>query len=118
MCELKINFKENAMSISERIKDWLDNYKKYVTIMATLSDKELAKKLDLVYIQMDRTEQQSNDAGSTELLEVWHQQIIEARIYKVENEIPDAPKEIELTIADIETFVSKTPQERQLSLSF
>ena len=36
------------MSIAILIKDCIDKNEKYVAIMATLTDKELAKKLDLV----------------------------------------------------------------------
>ena len=105
------------MSISIRIKDCIDNHEKYVAIMATLPDKELAKKLDLVHIQSELAEKTEN-TGSLELLEVWHQQIIEARIYKAENNIPDAPNEIELAIADIETFVSKAEERQEVMSDF
>ena len=74
------------MSISIRIKDCIDNNEKYVVIMASLPDKELAKKLSLVHIQMELAEKKRNTA-SLELLEIWHHQIIEARIYKAENKI-------------------------------
>ena len=97
------------MSIAIRIKDCIDKHDKYVAIMATLPDKELAKKLDLVHIQSELAEKTKN-TGSLELLEVWHQQIIEARIYKAENKIADVPNEIELTIADIEIIVVKSEQ--------
>jgi hypothetical protein len=105
------------MSIALRIKDCIDNHERYVAIMAKLSDKELAKKLDLVHIQSQIAEQTQN-AGSLELLEIWHHQIIEARIYKAENEIPDAPNEIELAITDIETFVSKTEERQEIVNEF
>ncbi len=105
------------MSIALRIKDCIDNHEKYVAIMATLPDKELAKKLDLVHIQSALAEQTKN-TGSLELLEVWHHQIIEARIYKAENKIPDAPNEIELAIADIETFTSKTEEREEILKEF
>lgn len=105
------------MSIAIRIKDCIDNHEKYVAIMATLPDKELAKKLELVHIQMEIAEQKKNTA-SLELLEVWHHQIIEARIYKAENEIADAPNEIELAIADIETFVAKVEQRQDTLTEF
>lgn len=103
------------MSITARIKDCIDNHEKYVATLAALPDKELAKKLDLVHLQSEIAEQTKNTA-SLELLEIWHHQIIEARIYKAENAIPDAPNEIELAIADIETFVGKT-EERQEKLN-
>ena len=81
--------------------------------MTTLPDKELAKKLELVHIQMELAEQKKNTA-SLELLEIWHHQIIEARIYKAANEIPDAPNEIEHVIANIETIVAKTEKRQNL----
>lgn len=105
------------MSIAVRIKDCIDNYDKYVALMATLPDKELAKKLDLVYIQSDIA-MQTNNTGSLELLEVWRTQIIDARIYKMDNNIPDAPNEIESAIADIETFVSKTEERQDILTEF
>jgi len=97
------------MSIILRIKDCIDNQEKYVAVMAALPDKELAKKLDLVHIQMEIAEQNKN-FEAIELLEIWRLQIIEARIYKADNKIPDQPSEIELAIADIETIISKTEE--------
>lgn len=105
------------MSIALRIKDCIDNHEKYVALMATMPDKELAKKLDLVHIQSEIAEK-TNNTGSMDLLEVWHHQIIEARIYKAENNIPDAPNEIELAISDIETFVTKTEDRQEILNDF
>lgn len=105
------------MSIIVRIKDCIDNHERYVAIMAALPDKELAKKLDLVHIQSEIAEQTKNTA-SLELLEIWHHQIIEARIYKAENSIPDAANEMELAIADIETFVGKTEERQEMLNDF
>lgn len=105
------------MSITARIKDCIDNHEKYVAIMAALPDKELAKKLDLVHIQSEIAEQ-TNNTASLELLEIWHHQIIEARIYKAENSIPDAANEMELAIADIETFVGKTEERQEMLNDF
>ena len=44
------------MSIAIRIKDCIDNHERYVAMMATLPDRELAKKLELVYIQSEIAE--------------------------------------------------------------
>src|SRR5688572_29780456 len=90
----------------ERIEDCRVNHDRYVSVMTGVSDHELSKKLNLVHIQMEVAEKIKN-TSSLELLEVWRQQIIEARILKAENQIPDQPSEIELAIADIETFVAK-----------
>jgi len=105
------------MSIAIRIKDCIDNYEKYVAIMATLPDKELAIKLDLVHIQSEIA-YKTNNTGSLELLEIWRTQIIDARIYKMDNNIPDASNEIEEAIADIETFVSKTEDRQEILNDF
>jgi hypothetical protein len=105
------------MSTALRIQDCISNHEKYVAIMATLPDKELAKKLNLVHIQSEIAERTKN-TGSLELLEIWHQQIIAARIYKAENEIADAPNEIGLAIAAIETFVTKTEHSQKIMIDF
>ena len=104
------------MSISIRIKDCIDNHERYVAIMASMPDKELAKKINMVHIQMELAEKKRN-TSSLELLEIWHHQIIEARIFKAENKIPDAPNEIELAIADIETFVNKSENRSEILTS-
>jgi len=105
------------MSLSIRIKDCLDNHEAYVATLTTMPDKELAKKLDLVHIQMEIAEQKTNTAA-LELLEIWHHQIIEARIFKAENRIADAPNEMELAIADIETVEAQSEQRQEILKDF
>ncbi|MBI2967322.1 MAG: hypothetical protein HYY40_05855 [Bacteroidetes bacterium] len=108
------------MSISVRIKDCIDNHDKYVEILATKSDKELAKRLNLVHIQMELADKAlpagkaGKNTGSLELLEIWRTQIIEARIYKAENNIADVPSEIELAIADMETQIAKAEERQEI----
>jgi hypothetical protein len=55
----------------------------------------------------------NNITSSIELLEIWWRQVVEARILKEENNIPDAPNEIEMAIADIETIVIKSAERRE-----
>jgi hypothetical protein len=101
------------MSIDTRIQNCIDNHDEYVAKMATMPDKELIKKLDLVHIQSQIAEQTKN-IGSLELLEVWRTQIIEARILKAENNIPDALNEIEIAVADIETTVALAEERQEI----
>jgi hypothetical protein len=101
------------LSIATRIKDCIDKHDEYVAILAAFSDKELIKKLELVHIQSEIAEQTKN-TGSLQLLEVWRAQIIEARILKAENNVPDAPNEIELAIADIETTLAKAGKRQEI----
>lgn len=99
------------MSSHIRIQEAIDNAEANINYMATLPDNVLAEKLDTVHLQMELAEQKRN-TNALELLEIWRSQIIDARTYKAENNIPDAPNEIELAIADIETTVAKA-EERQ-----
>lgn len=101
------------MSKELRLKEAIDNAEANVLFLAGLPDKELSNRLDLVHIQMELAEQKRN-SDSLELLEVWRSQIIEARIYKAENSIDDAPNEIEIAIADIETVVAKAEERQEI----
>ncbi len=60
----------------------------------------------------------THNTGSLELLEIWRTQIIDARIYKMDNNIPDAPNEIEEASADIKTFASKTEERQEILTDF
>ena len=94
------------MSNDVRVQLVLDNWDNYVAQLATLPDKELSKKLDIINIQAVIAEKR-NIVSSSELLEIWWRQVVEARTYKAENNIRDAPNEIKLAIADIETMKAK-----------
>ena len=100
------------MSKELRLKVAVDNAEENILYLAGLPDKELSKRLDIIHIQSELAMQTKN-FDSLELLKVWRIQVIEARIYKAENEIPDTPNEIELAIADIETVFAKA-EERQI----
>ena len=91
-----------AFQIREAIENWEAN----VEILATLPDKELVVKLDLVHIQTTLAEEKNNTAA-IELLEIWRSQIIAARIYKAENNIADAPNDLKQSIASIESIILK-----------
>ena len=101
------------MSKEIQIREALENADKNVELLAKMPDYELAEKLDSVHIQMELAEEKKN-TEALELLEVWRSQIIGARIYKAENNIADAPNEIELAIADIETVVTKTEERAEI----
>lgn len=96
-----------------RIQLALDNWYDYVSRLASMSDKELEKKLDLIHVQSEIAERTKN-VESLELLDIWQRQIIEARTLKAENNIPDALNEIELAIADIETTVAQTEERHEV----
>jgi hypothetical protein len=101
------------MSKDVRIQLALDNAEEYIARLSTMSDKELVKKLETIDLQSEIALQKRMDE-SVELLEIWRSQIIQARILKAENKIPDAPKEIELAIADVETYVAKAEEREEI----
>lgn len=105
------------MSNDPRIRLALENWDAYVAQLATMPDKRLVEKLEVINMQAVIA-QDKNLVSSSELLEIWWRQVVEARTYKAEHNIPDAPNEIELAIADIETFVSKTEDRQEILNDF
>lgn len=101
------------MNKDARIQLALDNWEEYVLRLASMPDKKLSEKLDVIDMQaqiaIDR-----KITSSIELLEIWRAQVIEARIYKAENNIPDAPNEIEEAIADVETMVIRAEERKEI----
>ena len=91
----------------------LKNAAANVAYLTSLPDSDLVEKLELVHVQMEIAEQKKN-TPALELLEIWRSQIIEARIFKRENNIPDAPDEIESAIADIETITTKAEERSEI----
>ncbi len=98
---------------SMRLQLAIDNAEENILFLAGLPDKELSKRIDDIHIQSDLAIQHKN-FDSLDLLKVWRSQLIEARIYKTENNIADAPNEIELAIADIETVVVKVEERKDV----
>ena len=96
-----------------RIQKALDNWDAYVEQLATMSDERLSDKLDVINMQ-SKIAHEKNITSSIELLEIWWRQVVDARIYKAENNIPDAPNEIELAIADIETVVVRSEERKDI----
>jgi hypothetical protein len=105
------------MSNDPRIRLALDNWDAYVAQLATMPDKKLVEKLEVINMQAVIA-QEKNITSSSALLEIWWRQVVEARTYKAENNIPDAPNEIELAIADIETYVAKSEERQELLNEF
>jgi hypothetical protein len=99
------------MSKDVRIQQAIDNWDEYVAYLTTLPDKKLVKRLEMINMQAQLAYKQ-NIESSSELLEIWWRQTVEARILKEENNVPDAIDEIELTVKDMETIIIKA-EERQ-----
>ncbi|MGP8214199.1 MAG: hypothetical protein ACLQQ4_01410 [Bacteroidia bacterium] len=94
------------MNKDPRIKRALDNAEAYVELMATMPDKELAKKLEIIHLQ-GKIAVKKKMTSSIELLEIWRSQVIAARIYKAENNIPDKPSDMEIALVEMELLIKK-----------
>ena len=101
------------MSTEIRIRQALERAEEYVSYLATMPNKELSKKLDIIHMQSVIAEKEKN-TSSLKLLEVWRSQVIAARIYKIENNIPDVPKAIDLALADMEAQEEKAEQRQEI----
>lgn len=105
------------MSYDHRIKLATEKWHEHVEFLATLPDKELVKRLEIISMQSAIAEKKKM-TKAMELLEIWWRQVVDARIYKAEHNIPDTPSEIELAIADIETFTEKAEQRQETLKDF
>ena len=105
------------MSKEIQIREAIKNAEANVELLATLPDRKLTLNLDTIHIQMELAEQKNNTAA-LELLEIWRSQVIAARIYKAENNIPDAINEIELANFGIERTVTKTEKQESAFKEF
>ena len=101
------------MSTEIRIRQALERAEEYVEYLATMPDKELSKKLDIIHMQSVIAEKEKN-TSSIKLLEIWRSQVIAARIYKIENNIPDTPRAIDLALAEMEAQEEKGEQRQEI----
>ena len=85
----------------------------WIKYMATNSEKRLQKRIRVNHAQYAIAVKE-NMEDMCELLDIMEQIIIAAIFYKEDNNIPDAPDEIELAIADMETVVIKTNQHEEI----
>ena len=90
-----------------------ENFDEWVKLYASESIEKLKKRLRTNHQQYLLAEK-LGDTKAGELLNIMERIIIEAQIYKAENNIPDIQSEIELAIADVETFVAKTEQRQDV----
>lgn len=97
----------------QKIKEAQEKSNEWIEYLATKSDKELEKRLRINH-QQYAIAQKENQEDTCELLNIMERIIIEARIYKAENNITDIATEIDLAIADLETVVIKAEEQEEL----
>ena len=85
----------------------------WIELLATKSDNYLKNKLETNDLQFFIAEKKKDELA-VELLNIMEFIIIQARIYKAENNIPTVQSEMELAIANIETVIIKSKRGRKL----
>ncbi len=102
------------MSVTEqKIKLAHEKSIECIQYLATKPDVDLERRLRINHMQYAIAVKE-NKEDVCELLNIMERIIIEARIFKAKNNIPDAPNEIELAIADIETTVAKAEERQEI----
>ena len=101
------------MNTEIRIRQANERAEEYIAYLATFSDEKLVVHLDIVHQQSVIAEKEKLTA-SLELLEIWREQIIQARILKAEKNIPTQPSAIELALAEMEEQEEKSEQRQEI----
>ncbi len=94
-----------------KIQEAIENANSWIETLAKKTDNDLERRLginELLYKEAFKNKQ----ADVCELMEIMGRIIIEARIYKAENNIPSEPSEMELAIAEANLNYVKA-EERQ-----
>ncbi|MBA3664054.1 MAG: hypothetical protein H0W61_07590 [Bacteroidetes bacterium] len=96
-----------------KIREATENAKHWIEVLATKSDSELERRLginELLYQHAFKNKQ----ADVCELMELMRRIIIEARIYKEENNIATVPNEMELAIAESNRSYVKAEERQEI----
>ena len=97
----------------QKIKLAQEKSHEWIEYLATKSENDLERRLRINHLQYEIAVKEKQE-DTVQLLSIMERIIIEARIYKAEHNIPDAPNEIEIAIADIETVVTQTEERREI----
>ena len=100
-------------AIDIQIKQALDKSEEWIAFLATYSDDRLDKKLLINRTQQVMAVEQKNEKA-WEYLKIMEEIIIQARIYKEENNIPDTIDELEENVKDIETYVQLPEMRKEI----
>jgi hypothetical protein len=92
-------------AIDYRIKEAKEKSAEWITFLATCQDSKLSKKLRINRTQQVHATEQENEKAYT-YLRMMEEIIIQARIYKEENNIEDQLDELEENVKNIETYTS------------
>ena len=92
--------------IKDQISHALENLEELIKVFAAEPEKKLAGRLHIIHLQSVICEE-SKDELTSEFFEIMRRIIIEARLYKWDNNIPDELDEMEQALADMELAQEK-----------
>ncbi len=99
--------------IKDKITHALANQEELITMFAAEPEKKLADRLHIIHLQSVICENEK-DEETAEFLSIMRRIIIEARLYKWENNIADELDEIELSITNAELLQEKQEHRKKL----
>jgi hypothetical protein len=99
--------------IKNQISHALENQEELIKLFAAEPDKKLADRLNIMHLQYVICEK-DNDVLTGEFLEIMRRIVIEARLYKWENNIADELNEIELSITNTQLLQEKQEHRKEL----
>lgn len=100
-------------AIELRIQEAHEKADEWIEFLATYSDERLDKRIDIIRKQQVIAEQNQDELGFEYML-IMEQITISARMYKEENNIPDAIDEDAEELALIETVVVLTEKRQEI----
>jgi hypothetical protein len=104
---------ETMQYIKDQISHALSNQEELIKMFAAEPDKKLKDRLNIMHLQYVICEK-DNDILTGEFLEIMRRIIIEARIYKKENNIPDELDEMEQAIDEMELTQEKLEHRKKV----
>lgn len=99
--------------IKDQIKHALENQEELVKLFAAEPDEKLADRLNIIHLQSVICEQ-NKDVQTGEFFEIMRSIIIEARLYKWDNDIPDELNEMQEALAAMELAQEKYEHRKKL----
>lgn len=100
-------------AIELRIQEAHEKADEWIEFLATYSDERLDKRIDIIRKQQVIAEQNQDELGFEYML-IMEQITISARMYKEENNIPDAIDEDTEELALIETVIVLTEKRQEI----
>lgn len=100
-------------AIELRIQEAHEKADEWIEFLATYSDERLDKRIDIIRKQQVIAEQNQDELGFEYML-IMEQITISARMYKEENNIPDAVNEMEEEAKLVETVVVLSEKRQEI----